>query len=209
MLQIGRHIQCFGQKPANLHPVPALKPGRIQNPAVFAVQRAGGADADPQDLVPLYGFQYGIQFRGDGTHQIVLIRNLSLLKQIPGHVTQAHTAALSGQLHRQRAVAVGTQSKGCGTAAPSHGLWGKLCHNSKIQKLFHDQGGGRTGQTRGPGQLCPAHGVVPQVAQDCFAVIFFCVVCVAWFLRHIQSSPSFALCFCTHYTVYRFFCQFA
>ena len=30
----------FVKKPANLHPVPVLKPGRIQNPAVFAVQRA-------------------------------------------------------------------------------------------------------------------------------------------------------------------------
>ena len=207
VFQIGRHIQRFGQKLADFHPVPAFKPGRVQNPAIFAVQRARGADTDTQNLVPFHGFQYGFQLRDDG--QIVLLRNLSALKQIPGHITQAHTAALSGQIHCQCVIAVGAQSKGCGAAAPAHGLRGKLCHNSQIPQVLHNQGGGRPGQTRGPGQLCPAHGVMPQDAQDRFAVIFFCVVCVAWFLRHIQSSPSFVLPFCPHYTVSRFFCQFA
>ena len=104
-----------------------------QNPAVFAVQRAGGADADTQHLIPVHQLQQSFQLRNDSAHQIVLIRKLSPLKQIPGHITQAHTAALSGQIHRQCVIAVGAQSKGCGTAAPAHGLRRKLCHNSQIQ----------------------------------------------------------------------------
>ena len=213
MLKICGHIQCIGQKLADFHAMPAFKPGGIQNPTTLAVQRAGRADADAKHLVPFYSCQHSLQFCYDRSHQIVLVGQLFALQQVSCHITQPHAASFSRQIHREGIIAICTQSKGCGTAASAHRLRRKLCHNSKIQQLLHNQGGCGTGQSCDTGQFCPTHGFMPQNAQNGLAVVFLCIVSVAWFLRHFQISLSFMRYFCAsvyhHYTVSCFFCQFA